>query len=283
MSYILDALRRADAERERDPARGIHAQPGAGAPATARAPIPGWAWPLGALAVVGAALVFAWQRPNAESAAPQVAVAVVPPQPAAPAVTPAPAAPTVVAVADVVSPPAPPMPLKPPVERAKPTVVAAARPHAAAAPAAGASAPPATVPVASSATTAATPAPAAPVAAAAPGTAHAAGAPASAGNGSRPEALATAKLAPASAAPVATASANRVFNPAELPADVQGALPKLAITGGVYSENAAQRMLVVGGQVVNEGAELAPGVVLDQIRSRSAVLRFRGYRYAVSY
>jgi hypothetical protein len=24
-------------------------------------------------------------------------------------------------------------------------------------------------------------------------------------------------------------------------------------------------------------------VVLDQIRSRSAVLRFRGYRYAVSY
>ncbi|MCC2636091.1 MAG: hypothetical protein K0S48_3977, partial [Ramlibacter sp.] len=29
MSYILDALRRADAERERDPARGIHAQPAA--------------------------------------------------------------------------------------------------------------------------------------------------------------------------------------------------------------------------------------------------------------
>ena len=85
------------------------------------------------------------------------------------------------------------------------------------------------------------------------------------------------------AAPVATAAADRVFNPPELPADVQGALPKLAITGGVYSENAAQRMLVVGGQVVNEGAELAPGVVLDQIRSRSAVLRFRGYRYAVSY
>jgi general secretion pathway protein B len=27
MSYILDALRRADAERERDPGRGIHAQP----------------------------------------------------------------------------------------------------------------------------------------------------------------------------------------------------------------------------------------------------------------
>ena len=110
-----------------------------------------------------------------------------------------------------------------------------------------------------------------------------AAAPAGAGNAPGRGALATARLAPASAAPVATAAANRVFNPAELPADVQGALPKLAITGGVYSANAAQRMLVVGGQVVNEGAELAPGVVLDQIRAHSAVLRFRGYRYAVTY
>ncbi|RYY69139.1 MAG: hypothetical protein EOO24_51245, partial [Comamonadaceae bacterium] len=38
MSYILDALRKADAERERDPARGIHAQPMAGLPGTDRAP-----------------------------------------------------------------------------------------------------------------------------------------------------------------------------------------------------------------------------------------------------
>ena len=74
MSYILDALRRADAERERDPARGIHAHPGAGAPAAGRTPIPGRLWPVGALAVAGAALAFAWQRPGGESAAPQVAV-----------------------------------------------------------------------------------------------------------------------------------------------------------------------------------------------------------------
>jgi general secretion pathway protein B len=64
---------------------------------------------------------------------------------------------------------------------------------------------------------------------------------------------------------------------------VQQALPKLAISGGVYSENVAQRMLIVGGQVVNEGAELAPGLVLEQIRARNAVLRFRGYKYSVVY
>ena len=69
----------------------------------------------------------------------------------------------------------------------------------------------------------------------------------------------------------------------DLPADVQRELPKLAISGGVHSENAAQRLLIVGGDVVKEGAELAPGVVLEQIRARNAVLRYRGYRYSVAF
>jgi general secretion pathway protein B len=88
---------------------------------------------------------------------------------------------------------------------------------------------------------------------------------------------------PAAPAAAAAPAADRVFAVTELPADVQKDLPKLAITGGVHSENPAQRMLVVGGKVVNEGAELAPGVVLDQIRPRSAVLKFRGWKYSVGY
>jgi general secretion pathway protein B len=169
--------------------------------------------------------------------------------------------------------------MKAPVERVKPAAVAAASPHAPAAASVAATAPAAAAPAAQGA--------ARMPAAAAVTARSAAAAPATASNAAGTAALATARLPPAAAGPATTpavpAGGDRVFNPAELPADVQGALPKLAITGGVYSENAAQRMLVVGGQVVNEGAELAPGVVLDQIRSRSAVLRFRGYRYAVSY
>src|SRR5690606_25940677 len=92
--------------------------------------------------------------------------------------------------------------------------------------------------------------------------------------------------APAAAAAPAPASAPepaRILAFADLPAAVRSELPKLAISGGVHSENAAQRMLIVGGQVVNEGAELAPGVVLEQIRPRTAVLRYKDYRYSVSY
>lgn len=55
MSYILDALRRADAQRERDPARGIHAQAATAAPARSPSRLPGWAWPAFAAGLVAAA------------------------------------------------------------------------------------------------------------------------------------------------------------------------------------------------------------------------------------
>ena len=89
-------------------------------------------------------------------------------------------------------------------------------------------------------------------------------------------------LASTPAAP-ATAAPDRLLSINELPADIQRELPKLTITGGVYSSNAAQRLLIVNGLVLNEGAEAAPGVLLAQIRPKTAVLVYRGYRYGVAY
>jgi general secretion pathway protein B len=59
--------------------------------------------------------------------------------------------------------------------------------------------------------------------------------------------------------------------------------PKLVISGGVHSANRDQRMLIVNGQVVKEGADLGSGVVLEQIAPTSAVLGFRGAQYRVTY
>lgn len=78
----------------------------------------------------------------------------------------------------------------------------------------------------------------------------------------------------AGAEPPATVSAV-----AGLPADA----PKLTISGGVYSTNKAQRMLIVNGQVFGEGADLGSGVTLEEIKAKSAVFRFRGVRYVVGY
>ena len=211
MSYILDALRKADAERERDPARGIHAQPMAAQPPAPRASSQ-VAW-IGAGLLAAALVGYAWSQRSLEAppVPPHAPVASIPnPMPAV-------APPAVVTVSTSVQPAAPP-PLAEPVK----TALAA-------------------------------------------------------------PAVIKAPPAPKAAASAAGAPLDHIYAQTELPQDVQAALPKLAISGGVYSENVAQRMLIVGGQVVNEGAELAPGLVLEQIKARNVVLRFRGYKYSVVY
>ena len=42
-------------------------------------------------------------------------------------------------------------------------------------------------------------------------------------------------------------------------------------------------MLIINGQVFHEGDKLAPELVLEQIKLKAAVLRYKGYRYSVSY
>jgi general secretion pathway protein B len=59
--------------------------------------------------------------------------------------------------------------------------------------------------------------------------------------------------------------------------------PTLVISGGVYSAKADQRMAIVNGKVVREGAELGSGVVLQQITPAGVVLAFRGEQYRVRY
>jgi general secretion pathway protein B len=243
MSYILDALRRADAERERDPARGIHAQPAAALSTHAQRFTPRWVWGAACVAAVLVGVAGGWwgtqESPVAAVAVASHPVAAVRAEPA----------PVVVPVAAVVSPAAPrPVALATPpaVERAvtRPPLVAKAVAAPASAPAVAGVAPPS--PTATAVAVAAPAAPAAPVAPAAP-------------------------------------AAERIVAVGDLPADVQRELPKLTISGGVHSENASQRLLIVGGQVMNEGAEVAPGVVLEQIRARTAVMRYRGFKYSVPY
>ena len=227
MSLILDALRKADAQRERDPARGIHARPVQVSSQLKRPESQQrrlWLW---GLAVVTAALlaVLAWQL--ARPAAPPVALA-----PAAEGGTSAAAAVT----------PSLPTPITTPAAPAT-EVIPAAPPAPAPAPARAAQ-------------------PAAPVAATAAPVRQAQ------------------KPAPLASAPV---TGDRVLSVNELPADLQRDLPKLVISAGVYSDNPAQRLLIVNGQAVAEGAEPAPGVLLEQIRARTAVLKYRGYRYSLTY
>ncbi len=81
----------------------------------------------------------------------------------------------------------------------------------------------------------------------------------------------------------AAASGARVYAQAELPDDVKRSLPALNIGGASYSNDAASRMVIINGQVLHEGDKVADGVVLKQIKLRSSVLTFHSYRFEISY
>lgn len=216
MSYILDALRKADAERERGSVPGIHAQPLAGGsapPVPRRAP---WPWPwigAGSLALL-LVLALGWfmSRSPGDAAAPRPA-----PVAAAPAVPPSAAAPV-----------AAPRPV-PPKEEALP-VIRQTRP-----------APPPT---------------------------HV-----------------DPPLARADGRPAASSAQGdaRVYALAELPEEIRRQLPKVSVGGSAYSKKAADRILIVNGQVLHEGDRITPDLVLQQIKLRAAVLAFKGFRYEIAY
>ena len=75
----------------------------------------------------------------------------------------------------------------------------------------------------------------------------------------------------------------RVFALNELPENIRRELPTLAVGGAMYSEKAANRMLILNGQVFHEGEKVSPDLMLEQIKLKSAVLVYKSYRYGISY
>ena len=75
----------------------------------------------------------------------------------------------------------------------------------------------------------------------------------------------------------------RIVPVGELPPDIRQTLPKVVISGSIYSDNQALRMLIINGEVFREGEKPVPDLQLEQIRAKSAVLNFKGLRYSVVY
>lgn len=72
-----------------------------------------------------------------------------------------------------------------------------------------------------------------------------------------------------------------MFAQADLPEAIRSQLPVLKISGATYSNNPAHRMAIVNGQVLLEGDQAGPGLVLERVEQSRTVWSFRGYRYAV--
>jgi general secretion pathway protein B len=302
MSYILDALRRADAERTRGAVPGLHTQPlSADTEPSARNFTP-LIWAAGAAGVLAVAvvvvLVFApWRGAPATDAraplapAPELNAATRDNAPVTTAQGETPAA-----RAGAIDPAA--LPVQPPISRANAAADGRARPAATSIPAY----PPARQPATTAPSRLADRAAAGRVAtleSTRSAAQDAQGRPSrTAGDAavpgvSSPYARANAAAAAANAQvehygpPVASAAAparsSAIVNINDLPPATRSQLPRLTVGGAIYSESPSARMVIFNGQVYHEGDKPAADTVLEQIRLKSAVLNYRGQRYEVTY
>lgn len=232
MSYILEALKKAQAERQLGNAPTIHAPPPSYASADTRDSrkpvIIGIA--AGALVVALGAL-FLLRQP-APAPAVQVASAPAPAPVAAPVAVPA--APVVAALPAAPEPAAPAKPEAPAKPKAPPV---SAKPPA-----------PAPKPAPRAEPVEALPEPA------------------------RPVLVAAAPSAEDNIGPLQS-----------LPESVQREIPKVSFGGYIYSPNPAERLLLVDKMLRREGEEVAPGLVLERLLPKAAIMNYRGSRYRVAY
>lgn len=90
---------------------------------------------------------------------------------------------------------------------------------------------------------------------------------------------------PAAAAPLNAAEpaqAGQVPLLRELPNGGSG-IPKVELGGYIYSENPADRLIVINKDLRKEGDEVAPGLLLEKLGPTAAVLNYRGTRFRVPY
>lgn len=225
MSYILDALKRADAERERGAAPGLHTRhqvPESSPGTTPTRRNIGLAL-AGGLLLVLLALVF-WEG-RAPDASPSASALMPPPPASLPVPAPLPVPVPAPVVVDEV-PKAQALPLAA-ASVAKPLDTPDAKPVSQ-------TAAPATAPVSAPAT-------------------------------------------PPKPAPAAIPLL------AELPQDLRNQMPKITITGSVYSDSPAQRLLLVNNLVLPQGSQVASDLTLEEIQPRSSVFSFKGTRFRVKH
>jgi len=70
---------------------------------------------------------------------------------------------------------------------------------------------------------------------------------------------------------------------ADLPPQVRSELPALEVGGYIYSGNRADRSVLINKRLLREGDEIASGLTLEQMAPNGMILNYKGYRYRAPY
>jgi general secretion pathway protein B len=74
---------------------------------------------------------------------------------------------------------------------------------------------------------------------------------------------------------------NKIYNLNELPSPIQQSLPTFNISVSLYSADPASRMAKINGQVMKEGQFLSAGLKLEEIIPDGVILSYQNYRFRV--
>ncbi len=75
------------------------------------------------------------------------------------------------------------------------------------------------------------------------------------------------------------ASKQKVLNNNDLPPSVRQDLPKITISGHIYSNKPGSRIVNINGQILREGEVISKDLKLEEITSAGIILSYKGYRF----
>jgi general secretion pathway protein B len=82
-------------------------------------------------------------------------------------------------------------------------------------------------------------------------------------------------------APETKPDPNKIYSIGELPEAESKGLPAFAISTHIYSTEPTERLASVNGNIGREGQEIMPGIILDSVLQDGVILKNQGYRFKV--
>ncbi|MGV3742329.1 MAG: general secretion pathway protein GspB [Burkholderiaceae bacterium] len=69
----------------------------------------------------------------------------------------------------------------------------------------------------------------------------------------------------------------------DLPEHIRRGIPPIAIGGYIYSPNPAERSMLLNNRLIREGEQAASGLILEKMMPKEAVLNYQGQRFRLAY